>query len=193
MDQWFTHQCTTFFPSMHKCKQTMAIVEYNKGERAKTTTSDEDEPSFTEGGVDGHGESVSYMGEDAAAAKCSNGGRKYAIMQKKGKWKSVSKVMAERGYYVSPQQCEDKFNDLNKRYKRLTDILGRGTSSVLQPPPRSEREDDEMLDTRKNQQDDVGDGDQDADKGRDHDDEPEENHDNGAMFGFQGGFAKRMK
>jgi hypothetical protein len=29
---------------------------------------------------------------------------------------------------VSPQQCEDKFNDLNKRYKRLTDILGRGTT-----------------------------------------------------------------
>nr|CAD1831246.1 unnamed protein product [Ananas comosus var. bracteatus] len=27
-----------------------------------------------------------------------------------------------------PQQCEDKFNDLNKRYKRLNDILGRGTS-----------------------------------------------------------------
>ncbi|KAF9601584.1 hypothetical protein IFM89_020500 [Coptis chinensis] len=259
--------------SMHECEQTMAIAEYNKGERAKTTTSDEDEPSFTEGGVDGHCEAgrgkkggspwqrmkwndtmvillitvVSYMGEDAAA-ECSNGGRrKYAIMQKKGKWKSVSKVMAERGYYVSPQQCEDKFNDLNKRYKRLTDILGRGTSCKvvenpalldmmdhlsekaketvrkilsskhlfyeemcsyhngnrlhLPPDPSLQRslqlalrsrEDDEMHDTRKNQQDDVGDGDQDADSD-DRDDEPEENHDNGAMFGFQGGFAKRMK
>nr|DAD46122.1 TPA_asm: hypothetical protein HUJ06_004352 [Nelumbo nucifera] len=25
----------------------------------------------------------------------------------------------EKGFYVSPQQCEDKFNDLNKRYKRV--------------------------------------------------------------------------
>lgn len=32
----------------------------------------------------------------------------------------------KKGCYVSPQQCEDKFNDLNKRYKRLNDILGRG-------------------------------------------------------------------
>ncbi|KAE8666139.1 putative transcription factor [Hibiscus syriacus] len=36
--------------------------------------------------------------------------------------------MMEKGFYVSPQQCEDKFNDLNKRYKRVNDILGRGTS-----------------------------------------------------------------
>lgn len=48
--------------------------------------------------------------------------------QKKGKWKSVSKAMMERGHCVSPQQCEDKFNDLNKRYKRVNDILGRGTA-----------------------------------------------------------------
>ncbi|KAJ9559284.1 hypothetical protein OSB04_013898 [Centaurea solstitialis] len=34
----------------------------------------------------------------------------------------------ERGFYVSPQQCEDKFNDLNKRYKRVNDILGKGTA-----------------------------------------------------------------
>nr|GMD33672.1 stress response protein NST1 [Ipomoea batatas] len=39
------------------------------------------------------------------------------VLQKKGKWKSVSRAMMERGFYVSPQQCEDKFNDLNKRYK----------------------------------------------------------------------------
>ncbi|PHT71670.1 hypothetical protein T459_22455 [Capsicum annuum] len=36
--------------------------------------------------------------------------------------------MMERGFYVSPQQCEDKFNDLNKRYKRVNDILGKGTA-----------------------------------------------------------------
>ncbi|CAA6668534.1 unnamed protein product [Spirodela intermedia] len=45
-----------------------------------------------------------------------------------GKWKSVSRAMMEKGHYVSPQQCEDKFNDLNKRYKRVNDILGRGTA-----------------------------------------------------------------
>ncbi|GMI80938.1 hypothetical protein HRI_001763100 [Hibiscus trionum] len=50
------------------------------------------------------------------------------LLQKKGKWKSVSRAMMEKGFYVSPQQCEDKFNDLNKRYKRVNDILGRGTA-----------------------------------------------------------------
>ncbi|KAJ1695065.1 hypothetical protein LUZ63_011763 [Rhynchospora breviuscula] len=46
----------------------------------------------------------------------------------KGKWKSVSKAMMDKGYSVSPQQCEDKFNDLNKRYKRVIDLLGKGTA-----------------------------------------------------------------
>ncbi|QCE05895.1 putative mediator of RNA polymerase II transcription subunit 26 [Vigna unguiculata] len=50
------------------------------------------------------------------------------MLQKKGKWKSVSRAMMEKGFYVSPQQCEDKFNDLNKRYKRVNDILGKGTA-----------------------------------------------------------------
>lgn len=53
--------------------------------------------------------------------------RKYGALQKKGKWKTVSKIMISKGCHVSPQQCEDKFNDLNKRYKRLNEILGRGT------------------------------------------------------------------
>jgi hypothetical protein len=57
------------------------------------------------------------------------------VLQKKGKWKSISKVMAERGFHVSPQQCEDKFNDLNKRYKRLNDMLGRGTSCQVVENP----------------------------------------------------------
>uniref|UniRef100_A0A0D9XPE6 Myb-like domain-containing protein n=1 Tax=Leersia perrieri TaxID=77586 RepID=A0A0D9XPE6_9ORYZ len=70
---------------------------------------------------------VSYMGEDPGA-DLGGGRRNFSIMQKKGKWKAISKVMGERGCHVSPQQCEDKFNDLNKRYKRLTDILGRGTA-----------------------------------------------------------------
>ncbi|XP_040384827.1 uncharacterized protein LOC102703623 [Oryza brachyantha] len=70
---------------------------------------------------------VSYTGEDPGA-DFGGGRRNYSMMQKKGKWKAISKVMGERGCHVSPQQCEDKFNDLNKRYKRLTDILGRGTA-----------------------------------------------------------------
>ncbi|KAF9608232.1 hypothetical protein IFM89_008187 [Coptis chinensis] len=220
---------------MHECEQTMAIVEYNKGERVKATTSDEDEPNFTKGGVDGHGEPVSYMGEDVAV-ECSNGGRKYAIMQKKGKWKLVSKVMAERGYCVSPQQCEDKFNDLNKRYKRLTYILRRGTSCKVvenpelldimdhlsekaketvrkrcahttmetdcisflihhcsgpcNSPSEAERMMKFLIQERTNKV--MLAAPSRRPGGGDHDDEPEENHDNGAMFGFQGGFAKRM-
>jgi Myb/SANT-like DNA-binding domain len=77
---------------------------------------------------------VSYTGEDTS--DCSGGTRrKFTVLQKKGKWKAISKVMGERGCYVSPQQCEDKFNDLNKRYKRLTDILGRGTSCKVVENP----------------------------------------------------------
>ncbi|XP_047340068.1 uncharacterized protein LOC124943632 [Impatiens glandulifera] len=58
---------------------------------------------------------------------CSNGDEAVTeeSVTKKGKWKSVSKVMMEKGFRVSPQQCEDKFNDLNKRYKRVNDILGK--------------------------------------------------------------------
>lgn len=77
---------------------------------------------------------VSYVGEDA---DCTNDGnkRKAGILQKKGKWKSVSRVMMDKGYSVSPQQCEDKFNDLNKRYKKLNDVLGRGTAcDVVENP-----------------------------------------------------------
>ncbi|MFS7975621.1 putative transcription factor Trihelix family [Helianthus anomalus] len=74
---------------------------------------------------------VSYIGEDAEYGSR----RKFSSLQKKGKWKSVSKVMAERGHFVSPQQCEDKFNDLNKRYKRLNEILGRGTSCEVVENP----------------------------------------------------------
>ncbi|XP_051145607.1 uncharacterized protein LOC127261338 isoform X2 [Andrographis paniculata] len=51
-----------------------------------------------------------------------------------GKWKAVSLALVERGYQVSPQQCEDKFNDINRKYKRLTDILGSVTSEVVNDP-----------------------------------------------------------
>ncbi|XP_050369720.1 uncharacterized protein LOC126787853 [Argentina anserina] len=114
--------------------------------------SEEDEPSYTEDGNGDNGEGakgkkgstwqrmkwtdrvvrllisvVALVGDDGV-----EGGeglkRKSAALQKKGKWKTVSKIMMSKGCHVSPQQCEDKFNDLNKRYKRLNDILGRGTS-----------------------------------------------------------------
>jgi hypothetical protein len=77
---------------------------------------------------------VSYTGEDPGA-DFGGGRRNCAMMQKKGKWKAISKVMGKRGCLVSPQQCEDKFNDLNKRYKRLTDILGRGTTCKVVENP----------------------------------------------------------
>ncbi|KAL1831187.1 hypothetical protein DCAR_0101164 [Daucus carota subsp. sativus] len=129
--------------------QTISMAEYSRG---KHSASDE-EPSFTDDAADGHSygsrgnnvphwhrvkwtdvmvrlmiTAVSYIGEEVAAESGGGARRKYANLQKKGKWKSVSKVMAERGHFVSPQQCEDKFNDLNKRYKRLNEILGRGTT-----------------------------------------------------------------
>lgn len=78
------------------------------------------------------GEGVSAGGRTAAshgkAAAHGHGGhgQQAAAQQKKGKWKSVSRAMTDNGFIVSPQQCEDKFNDLNKRYKRVIDLLGRG-------------------------------------------------------------------
>lgn len=76
---------------------------------------------------------VYYIGDEVVGGGGNSEGtdKKKAttgLLQKKGKWKSVSKGMMEKGYYVSPQQCEDKFNDLNKRYKRVNDILGKGTA-----------------------------------------------------------------
>ncbi|KAH9604400.1 hypothetical protein KSS87_001851 [Heliosperma pusillum] len=81
---------------------------------------------------------VYYIGDDAGGSElgsekkkpgCGGGcgsGSGGGALQKKGKWKSVSMAMMEKGFCVSPQQCEDKFNDLNKRYKRVNDILGKG-------------------------------------------------------------------
>ncbi|KAA3465187.1 Sequence-specific DNA binding transcription factor [Gossypium australe] len=146
--------------TMQNSDQPISMIDYNKMEIGKCSVSDEDEPSFAEEGVDGHNDgnkgkkgspwqrvkwtdkmvrllitAVSYIGEDMAG-DCGGGmRRKFAVLQKKGKWKSVSKVIAERGYHVSPQQCEDKFNDLNKRYKKLNDMLGRGTSCQVVENP----------------------------------------------------------
>uniref|UniRef100_A0A8R7PP10 Myb/SANT-like DNA-binding domain-containing protein n=1 Tax=Triticum urartu TaxID=4572 RepID=A0A8R7PP10_TRIUA len=67
-----------------------------------------------------HGKAV------ASAAAQGGHGPQAAAQQRKGKWRSVSRAMVEKGFKVSPQQCEDKFNDLNKHYKRVVDLLGRG-------------------------------------------------------------------
>eukprot|EP00249_Psilotum_nudum_P007219 c20405_g1_i1 orf=1312-2676(+) len=71
--------------------------------------------------------------EQDVAVESNDGSRKGkpGTLQKKGKWKTVSRLMMERGCYVSPQQCEDKFNDLNKRYKHLNDTLGKGTACFV--------------------------------------------------------------
>ncbi|KAH7568061.1 hypothetical protein ACOSP7_009568 [Xanthoceras sorbifolium] len=146
--------------TLQSCDQNISMVDYNKGERGKNSVSDDEDPSFTEEGGEGHNDAnkgkkgspwhrvkwtdkmvrllitaVSYIGEDTSLDCGGAARRKFAVLQKKGKWKSVSKVMAERGFLVSPQQCEDKFNDLNKRYKRLNDMLGRGTSCQVVENP----------------------------------------------------------
>ncbi|KAI3733095.1 hypothetical protein L1987_64313 [Smallanthus sonchifolius] len=140
--------------------QTISLAGFTKGDRGKSSISDEDEPSFTEDGHDTRNDetrgkhvspwqrvkwndpmvrllitAVSYIGEDASVEYGGGSRRKFSNLQKKGKWKLVSKVMAGRGHCVSPQQCEDKFNDLNKRYKRLNEILGRGTSCEVVENP----------------------------------------------------------
>ncbi|KAK4797745.1 hypothetical protein SAY86_030071 [Trapa natans] len=71
---------------------------------------------------------VFYIGDEGGAEANDSKKKSGGLLQKKGKWKSVSRAMMEKGFYVSPQQCEDKFNDLNKRYKRVNDILGKGTA-----------------------------------------------------------------
>lgn len=134
------------------------VLDFNKTDKGKISASDEDDQSFNDDGAEndqGKGKrvslwqrvkwtdamvrllitAVSYIGEDTFS-DCGPGvRRKYVNLQKKGKWKSISAVMSERGFYVSPQQCEDKFNDLNKRYKKLNDILGRGISCEVVENP----------------------------------------------------------
>lgn len=142
----------------NECEQqpTLQMLDYSKVDHGKNSTSEEED---TEDGADAHNETgrgkkgapwqrvkwtdtmvkllitvISYLNEDNAELD-NSAKKKLAMLQKKGKWKLVSKVMAERNCYVSPQQCEDKFNDMNKRYKRLTEILGRGTSCKVVENP----------------------------------------------------------
>ncbi|XP_054804637.1 uncharacterized protein LOC129307147 [Prosopis cineraria] len=138
--------------TLHSCDQTISLTDFNRGDRSKGSASEEDERSFIEDGRGKKGSpwhrvkwtdnmvkllitAVSYLSEDVSSDFGGGGRRKFAVLQKKGKWKCISKVMAERGFHVSPQQCEDKFNDLNKRYKKLNDMLGRGTSCQVVENP----------------------------------------------------------
>ncbi|KAK6925652.1 Myb/SANT-like DNA-binding domain 4 [Dillenia turbinata] len=125
-----------------------------------SNTSEEEEPSFSEdrngenlNGAKGKNGSqwqrmkwtdnvvrlliavVACVGDDGMLEGVEGLKRKPGMSQKKGKWKTVSKIMISKGCCVSPQQCEDKFNDLNKRYKKLNDILGRGTTCKVVENP----------------------------------------------------------
>lgn len=129
-------------------KQGFQFVAKSTNKQA-SPLSDEDEAGFDDGTGDGKRKispwqrmkwtdsmvrllimAVYYIGDEAGSEGNDPSGKKKAggLLQKKGKWKSVSRAMMEKGFYVSPQQCEDKFNDLNKRYKRVNDILGKGTA-----------------------------------------------------------------
>lgn len=127
---------------------------------SNNTTSEDEEPSFMED-ADGDNPSganckkrspwqrmkwtdevvrlliavVASVGDDGMHEGGDGLKRKCGTLQKKGKWKMVSNIMISKGCCVSPQQCEDKFNDLNKRYKKLNDILGRGTSCQVVENP----------------------------------------------------------
>ncbi|XWS40297.1 hypothetical protein CRYUN_Cryun18bG0128300 [Craigia yunnanensis] len=79
---------------------------------------------------------LSYIGEDPSTDCLGSQKKMSSLLRKLGKWRCVSKVMSERGYHVSPQQCEDKFNNLNKTYRRLNDLLGRGTSCKVVENPK---------------------------------------------------------
>lgn len=142
-----------FSMSFGKGKAAAPVNTMKISNNNNTNTSEEDEPSYTEDGNDenfngGKGKKgspwqrmkwtdnivrlliqvVACVGDDGSLEGMEGMKRRSGSSQKKGKWKTVSKIMIAKGSSVSPQQCEDKFNDLNKRYKRLNDILGRGTS-----------------------------------------------------------------
>ncbi|XP_052174088.1 trihelix transcription factor DF1 isoform X1 [Diospyros lotus] len=137
-------------PDHHSQSQKQGYpINTQKAKPQQLTLSDEDEPGITneDSGGDGKRKAspwqrmkwtdnmvrllimvVYYIGDEASSEAADPKKKGGGFLQKKGKWKSVSRAMMERGFYVSPQQCEDKFNDLNKRYKRVNDILGKGTA-----------------------------------------------------------------
>lgn len=132
--------------SLQSVKQQSAYSYAPKAKQQMSPLSDEDELGFAPDDADGKRKvspwqrmkwtdsmvrllimAVFYIGDEVGSEGVDK--KKVGVLlQKKGKWKSVSRAMMEKGFYVSPQQCEDKFNDLNKRYKRVNEILGKGTA-----------------------------------------------------------------
>ena len=100
----------------------LIMIVYCVGDDASGTATDQGEQH-------GAAASASVKGKKAPPTTSTSASASAGLLlQKKGKWKSVSRAMMEKGFYVSPQQCEDKFNDLNKRYKRVNELLGKGTA-----------------------------------------------------------------
>ena len=147
------HDTDTHPQPQHSMKHGYPYSAKTNNKPQSSTLSDEDEPGFAADDSSGDPKrnkaspwhrmkwtdamvkllimAVYYIGDEAGSEGGADPtGKKKAtgLLQKKGKWKSVSRAMMEKGFYVSPQQCEDKFNDLNKRYKRVNDILGKGTA-----------------------------------------------------------------
>ncbi|MED6156682.1 hypothetical protein PIB30_016618 [Stylosanthes scabra] len=148
-----THHDTESHPSQQQQGVKHAGYPYSSKKPQSSNFSDEDEPGESSGDPKRKASpwhrmkwtdamvrllimAVYYIGDEVGSEGVGGGGggdpsgkkKNGGLLQKKGKWKSVSRAMMEKGFYVSPQQCEDKFNDLNKRYKRVNDILGRGTA-----------------------------------------------------------------
>ncbi|KAK8625054.1 hypothetical protein V6N13_089934 [Hibiscus sabdariffa] len=89
-------------------------------ERGKSSVSDEDEPSFTEECVDGH--------NDGTKGKKGSPWRRVKWTDKMARLLIIAVSYIGEDGRGTVVVCEDKFNDLNKRYKNLNDMLGRGTS-----------------------------------------------------------------
>ncbi|XVE61571.1 hypothetical protein DITRI_Ditri06bG0051100 [Diplodiscus trichospermus] len=117
-------------PSLHSDEDEPGFTPDDGADDAKKKNSPWQRMKWTDGMVRLLIVAVYYIGDEAGSEGNDPTGKKKAggLLQKKGKWKSVSGAMMEKGFYVSPQQCEDKFNDLNKRFKRVNDILGKGTA-----------------------------------------------------------------
>ncbi|KAF9680192.1 hypothetical protein SADUNF_Sadunf06G0095700 [Salix dunnii] len=147
----YAHHESDHQHSQQSVKHAYPFASSTKPKQLLSPLSNEDEPSFTgdDSTTDGKRKispwqrmkwtdnmvrilimAVFYIGDEVGSEGSDPIGKKKpgGLAQKKGKWKSVSRAMMEKGFYVSPQQCEDKFNDLNKRYKRVNDILGKGTA-----------------------------------------------------------------
>ncbi|KAL3515578.1 hypothetical protein ACH5RR_022480 [Cinchona calisaya] len=141
--------------------QLPLLIEHNKGERINNSVGIGENSNGLQGieeKIEGGGEeketshkrikwtdemvkllitALSYIGEENVAAqpfRCKSRG--LLTKPKPGKWKAISKVMVQRGYHVTPHQCEDKFKDLNKKFRRLNDLLGRGTACKVVENPK---------------------------------------------------------